>query len=159
RQVVTDEGLFREATFARLESLQEDQDEAFASLGNALAQHGERLDEALSRLDGRLGALTDQVEQLAKGINRLLAERQLRQRPLSAGDSLSVRDEGEAQFIRQLIGRYRALPAEQRRLWPELLGGVGKLGMMEGSFQAAERDFRELAALEANPAARAEAHY
>src|SRR5262249_32616068 len=89
----------------------------------------------------------------------LLEERQLRQRPLSAGDSLSVRDEGEAQFIRQLIGRYRALPAEQRRLWPELLGGVGKLGMMEGSFQAAQPGFRELAALEANPAARAEAPY
>ena len=63
----------------------------------------------------------------------------------TASDSLSIRDEDERRLVKDLVRRYRALPADQRKQMPALLNAVGKLEVVAGDFESAERDFRELA--------------
>src|SRR5262249_59784133 len=73
------------------------------------------------------------------------------------GDSLSIRDENERRLVRDLIQRYRALPDRERKTMPALLNAVGKLEVVSGEYEAAERDFRQLRQLVPDGAARAEA--
>jgi serine/threonine protein kinase len=134
REVIKDPELSREHVFDRLEALWERQQEGLVALG-------------------------DQIGQLRLEINRLLETRHLARRPLTAGDSMSFRDEDERRVIRQLIDRYRALPAHQRREWPDLLGGVGKLEVVAGNAEAAQKDFQALAGLTDDPATQAEAFH
>jgi hypothetical protein len=61
--------------------------------------------------------------------------------------------------VRSLVARYRALPAQEGRRLPALLNAVGKLEVVAGQFEAAQRDFQEVAALVPDAAARAEARH
>src|SRR5262249_12713091 len=73
--------------------------------------------------------------------------------------SFSIRSEDERQAVRQLLDRYRRLPAAERTHLPALLNGIGKLQVGAGDFAAAGETFGEAAALVAEPGARAEIHY
>ena len=58
-----------------------------------------------------------------------------------------------------MVGRYRALPPEQRERLPALLNAVGKLEVAAGNFESAQKDFTTVAKLVDNQSARAEAHF
>jgi serine/threonine protein kinase len=173
REVETGEQLFRSLAFARLEGLSQAQEEGFAALHEALAQHGERLEGLLEEVHAvvaethqnaldvkaELSRQNQRLQELGQAVMQALAQRQLERRELRADDSLSVRGEPERQVVRALVERYRALPAEQRRRLPALLNALGKLEVVAGDFDAAQRDFQEVAGLVAEPSARAEAQF
>src|SRR5262249_60555266 len=51
-------------------------------------------------------------------------------------DSLSIRNDGERQLVKQLVSRYRALPEGQRRGVPALLTAPAKPGGASGASDA-----------------------
>jgi serine/threonine protein kinase len=173
RQVESDEQLFKGLAFARLERLAEGQEQGFAALADALANHGQRLDQLLGEVRDVVvethGDVLDikaevqrqgrQVQELGQAVLAVLQQRRLDRRALNAGDSLSLSNESERQLVKALLARYRGLPEEKRRQWPALLQGVAKLEVIAGDFDAAQRDFQQVAGLVADPSARAEAQF
>jgi serine/threonine protein kinase len=173
RQVESDEQLFKGLAFARLERLAEGQEQGFAALADALATHGQRLEQLLGDvrdvvvethadvldIKAEVQRQGRQVQELGQAVLTVLQQHRLDRRALNAGDSLSLSNESERQLVKALLARYRGLPEEQRRLGPALLQGVAKLEVIAGDFDAAQRDFQEVAGLVAEPAARAEAQY
>jgi tetratricopeptide (TPR) repeat protein len=169
REVISDEPSFRESIFAGLGKVQDDLEANFQAHEVLLTQHHGRLKQCLDdvseqigvlgdSLRAQIGALSEQVADIAGAVKRLLEERQFHHRPVSFRDSLSFRGDQEREYIDQLVQRYRALPTEQR-LRPELLNGIGKLQIINGDYEAAERDFRQLAGLATEPPIRAEAFF
>jgi tetratricopeptide (TPR) repeat protein len=177
REVEADPALFRGLAFAQLERLDAAQEEGFASLADVLADRADRLDAALDDLReavaeahadvldikaelARQGRqLHLQLQEVGAAILHALEPHQLDRRLPRLGDTLAVQDEGERRFVRELIGRYRSLPEEERRKLPALLNGVGKLELMSGDPDAARRDFEALAGLVDDRPARAEAQH
>jgi serine/threonine protein kinase len=173
REVEADRELFQGLTFAQLENLSQHQEAGFAALGDALAEHGRRLEELLQDVQtvvvethagvldvkAELERQRRQLQELGQAVLQALAQQNLDRRELRAGDSLSLRTEGERQLVKQLVGRYRSLPEEERRRMPALLNAIGKLEVLAGDFDAAGHDFRAVAELVTDPDARAEAAY
>ncbi len=166
-----DEVLYRGLSYARLESLAEGQRTGFAGLAEALEKHGDRLEGLLAEvqavvvethanvldLKAELARQGRQMQELGAAVLEALRLHQLERRELRGSDSLSVRDENERRLVRDLIQRYRALPDRERKTMPALLNAVGKLEVVSGEYEAAERDFRQLRQLVPDGAARAEA--
>jgi formylglycine-generating enzyme required for sulfatase activity/tetratricopeptide (TPR) repeat protein len=173
RAVEEDQKLFQGLSFARLEALGEAQEKGFASLSTALAQRGERLEELLADvkavvvqthsavldLQGQMKGHGEQIEQIGQAVMQLLEQHRLQQREVRPGDSLSIRSEGERQLVKQLVARYRSLPEGQRRNVPSLLNAIGKLEVVAGDFEAAQRDFQQVATMVDDTKAQAEAHF
>jgi serine/threonine protein kinase len=173
RLVESDEQLFKGLAFARLERLAEGQEKGFAALADALATHGQQLEQLLGDvrdvvvethadvldIKAEVQRQGRQMQELGQAVLDVLQQRRLDRRALNAGDSLSLSNESERQLVKALLARYRSLPEEQRRLGPALLQGVAKLEVIAGDFDAAQRDFQEVAELVAEPRARAEAQY
>jgi serine/threonine protein kinase/DNA polymerase III delta prime subunit len=159
REIVGDEGLCREGMFAELTKVREKQDEGFGILREALEVHGTEMKDALGSLQEKVDAIGDQVARLLEKVNTALETRNLSSRPLSSGDSLSIRNDEERLFIRDMVRVFRSLTTDQRRQCPELINGIAKLEVVAGTFGEAEQDFRELATVVADPALQAEAHY
>jgi serine/threonine protein kinase len=171
RELERDEELFRGLAYARLESLAEGQTAGFDSLAEALDKHGERLEGLLADVHSIVVQTRDdvldmkaelqrqgqQMQELGNAVLRALQQHQLEKRALHSGDSLSVRDEDERRLVKDLVRRYRSLPPEERKQAPALLNAVGKLQVVAGDFESAERDFRAVADLVPQPGARAEA--
>lgn len=171
REVEKDPQLFQGLAYARLDGLAEGQRAGFGGLAEAMDQLGDRLAGMLADVQtaverthadvldvkSELARQGQQMRELGDAVLRALEGHQLARREVLPGDSLSVRDEDERRLVRGLVKRYRALPPEQRRSMPALLNAVGKLEVVTGDFAAAENDFRELATLVPDPAARAEA--
>jgi serine/threonine protein kinase len=171
REVEEDRELFQGLAYAQLDSLAQGQSTGFASLGAALDEQGERLEELLAdvqevvvqtRADvldvkAELQRQGQQVQELGDAVLRALQQHHLEKRSLHTGDSLSIRDEAERRLVKDLIRRYRSVPAEQRQRMPALLNAVGKLQVVTGEFESAERDFKELATMVEDGPARAEA--
>lgn len=171
REVEKDPQLFQGLAYARLDGLAEGQRAGFGGLAEAMDQLGDRLAGLLADVQtaverthadvldvkSELARQGQQMRELGDAVLRALEGHQLARREVLPGDSLSVRDEDERRLVRGLVKRYRALPPEQRRSMPALLNAVGKLEVVTGDFAAAENDFRELATLVPDPAARAEA--
>ena len=61
--------------------------------------------------------------------------------------------------MKQLVARYRALPEGDRKEVPALLNAIGKLEVVAGDFDAAQKDFQAVALLEQDNKGQAEAHY
>ncbi|MFO0927782.1 MAG: serine/threonine-protein kinase [Gemmataceae bacterium] len=171
REVEKDPELFHGLAYARLEALAVGQAAGFAGLGETLERHGERLAGLLAEVQAvvvqthadvldvkaELARQGQRMQELGDAVLRALEQHQLARREVRAGDSLSIRDEGERRLVRELVKRYRALPTEERRRMPALLNAVGKLEVVTGDFESAERDFREVATLVPDAVARAEA--
>ncbi len=166
RQVVaSDPELSRDLTFAKLEAIKESQDEGFRGLTAALTQQGQRLEGLLGdvlQVVGRIDTTTTDTNIMVRGlveqVQQLVERSQLQNREVRPSDSLSIRNEGERQLVKKLVAEYRALPEEQRRN-PSLLNNVGKLEIVAGDFEAAQRDFQAVATMTPEPRAQAEAHY
>ena len=173
RAVESDGVLFRGLAVERLGNLQAGVESGFAALELALDLHGDRLAgllddvfEALSQtrdavldLRAAVSGQSEQLRAIGDAVLALLEQHRLHRREVRPGDSLTVRDDGERQAVRQLVGRYRALPAAERSGSPALLNAVGKLEVMTGDFDDAQRDFETVAGLVQDGAARAEAHF
>ncbi len=158
REIISDEATFRESIFAGLTRIQDAQDQNFKAFQNLLTQHRERLAEMLGDIARDIKELREQVAQIAADFRRLLQERELDRRPVSFRDSMSVRNDGEREFIHRLVQRYRDLPRKER-LRTDLQIAVGKAGIISGDYEAAQRDFQEIARASTEPEIRAEAFF
>ena len=173
RAVESDPELARGLTLSKLEHLTEQQNAGFANLDAILKDQGERLDTLLDEihtlvsethdvvldLRDQMEGQSEQIREVSAAVHRALEQHQLQRRELRPSDSLSIRNDGERQLVKQLVARYRALPEAERRQVPELLTGIGKLEVVAGDFDAAQRDFQAVAELEQDNKAQADAHY
>ena len=180
RAVEEDQKLFQGLSFARLEAMGEAQEKGFACLSAALNQQGRRLEELLGDVKAVVvqthsAVLDMQAELLRLGslhqtggaeVRRLLEEvlRRVRQVGMQQGEvkpqhSLSIRSEDERQAVKQLLARFRKLPADQQQQLPALLYGLGKLQIGTGDFEGAKHSFVAVAMTVNDASAQAEAHY
>jgi tetratricopeptide (TPR) repeat protein len=173
REVETDAELFQGIVHVRLENLAETQQAGFSDLAEALDRHGDKLESLLADVlsvvtqtrddvldvKAELARQGQQMQELGQAVLRALAQRQMESRELHSSDSLSVRDEDERRLVKDLVRRYRSLPANDRKKMPALLNAVGKLEVVAGDFEAAQRDFREVTEIAGDPRAKAEAAY
>jgi serine/threonine protein kinase len=171
REVEEDRELFQGLAYAQLESLAQGQSTGFASLADALDRQGERLEALLADVQevvvqthadvldvkAELQRQGQQMHEFGDAVLRALEQHQLEKRTLHCTDSLSIRGEDERQLVKDLVRRYRSLPAEKRQQMPALLNAVGKLQVVAGEFEAAENDFLELAGMVSESSACAEA--
>jgi uracil-DNA glycosylase family 4 len=187
RQVEDDSKLFQGLAFAQLESLQAGQEAAFSGLHQALIEQADRIELVLLDVQSGLAVVQETVTVTLETVTashetvldiRAEQERQseqtrdlyravidLQNRLDLAGhevrpqDSLSIRNDAERHLVKQLVGKYRSLPDNQRRGLPALLNAIGKLEVAAGDFQSAQSDFASVAELVADPRAQAEAHF
>jgi serine/threonine protein kinase len=96
---------------------------------------------------------------MGNAVMKMLAQHQLHKRELRPGDSLSIRNDNERQLVKRLVARYRGLPEGERREVPALLNAIGKLEVVAGDFDAAQKDFQAVALMETDAKAKAEAHF
>ncbi len=99
------------------------------------------------------------VRGLEEQIQKLLERLQLQGREVRPSDSMSLRNEGERQLVKQLVTVYRSLPEEKRRQLPSLLSNLGKLELAAGDFGEAQQKFQTVANMVSDPKAQAEAHH
>jgi tRNA A-37 threonylcarbamoyl transferase component Bud32 len=173
RAVEDDPKLFQGLALAQLERFGKVQEQGFASLEAALAQRGDRLEELLGDvrvvvvethaavldIQSQIQGQREEVRQTRQAVLKLLEQYQLQRRELRPGDSLSIRDDSERQLVKQLVGRYRSLPEADRKRVPALLNAIGKLEVVAGDFEAAQRDFEQVTTLTKDAGVQAEAHF
>ncbi len=162
----------------RWQHLQTGLDDGFAALDDVLERHGEMLSKLLSEATALRAEAREHYLDLKDEFRRLderqaQANRDLYQNILDAlqtnlrrperevrfSDSFSLRTENEYQFVKQLVAKYRTLPDDERRRLPALMNAVGKLEVISGDLDGAQRSFQAVAAVVPDRAARAEAHY
>jgi serine/threonine protein kinase len=177
RAVESDQALFQGLTFSQMEGLAQSQEAGFAGLEEALAGHDAKLDEALAALlelaegvrEVQVGVLDlraeqrqlgDQVQKLHQDVLQALEQHRLQQRELQPRDSISIQGDAERRLVKQLVSRYRALPAQQQERLPALLNALGRLEVATGDYDSAQRDFQQAASLvRGDASAEAEVHY
>jgi serine/threonine protein kinase len=173
REVETDRELYQGLTWAKLEALQEAHDQAFAALGEALAHHAERLEEMLGGLQETVaqthGAVLDiqseqqrqgqQLQEMYQAVLDMKRRHDLQASEVRPRDSLAIGNESERRLVKTFIERFRALPAEQQKRLPALLNSLAQLEVAAGDFDAAQKDFQQVAALVSDRPAQAEAHH
>ncbi len=127
RAVEEDPKLAQGLEFAKSEQLGHDQEEGFGALHGALAEQGERLESLLEGvqavvgethaavldLHAQLAGQTAQLQQIGGAVLQLLERHQLQERELRAGDSLSLRTDGERGLVKKMVAQYAALPESQ----------------------------------------------
>jgi tetratricopeptide (TPR) repeat protein len=186
--ILQDPDLTDEMSFRALRRLGTEQAKGFAAIGQAADRLGlgfrSALDEATAEVLVRLEGLAEQVgdtHRLTLDIEAAIAglgsgqgaaldllqeiRQQLHRLPGSQGPvqrrlSFTLHSEAEKRFVKDLLARYRALPAEQRETIPALINGLGKLELAAGDPAAAGEHFGAVAAqVQGNDKAEAEAHY
>ena len=137
RLVEEDAVLFRELAFAQLETLKCSQDQAFSSLQSILEGHLDKLEQIFDQLQQTHEVVLDlreeqqrqgaQADQIYQQVVDLQAKLDLVHSEIRPRDSLSIRNEQERRLVRDLVGRYRELPEQQREQLPALLRPIGNL--------------------------------
>jgi serine/threonine protein kinase len=173
REVEGEPELARGLAFARMERLAADAEAGFAALHDALGEQADRLESLLGDVQTTVNAthagVLDiraemarqgrQLQELSTNVVQTLEAYRLHQREVRPGDSLSIRNEDERQLVRQLVARYRALPAGEREQAPALLNALGKLELVAGELEDAQHDFARVAELVGESGAKAEARH
>ena len=173
REVATDPQLFQGLVFEQMTALSQAQVDGFKNLDDALAKHGQRVEDLIGGLtiikEGvlniqvelqRVGkALQAETRAIFQAVTKMLEERQMNARPVQPRDSLSIRTDQERELVKGLLHRYRGLPEGQRVATPALLNGVSQLVLAAGDPLNAQRGFAAVASLTNDPRAQAEAHY
>ncbi len=171
REVETNSELFQGLTYSQLEQLHASQQQGFAALANAIEEQGSRLEELLTDVQtvavethGNVLDIKEEMErqgqhlqELSEAIYQILQQHQLENREVKPADSFSMRGNVERQELRSLTKQYRAIPEEKRRQMPALLNAVGKLQVVAGDLEDAQRDFQQVATLVEDSSAQAEA--
>jgi tRNA A-37 threonylcarbamoyl transferase component Bud32 len=103
-------------------------------------------------------ASTEQAD-LLRQVLQAVEQQRLDRRELQPRDSLKIESEAERKLVKQLVVRYRSLPADQQNL-PALLNALGKLEVGVGAYDDAQRNFQKAASLvHGQPSAEAEARF
>jgi serine/threonine protein kinase/F0F1-type ATP synthase assembly protein I len=170
REIEGDRQLFQGLLYEQVDQLGQTLEAGFGRLDDALQNHNDRILEILglteaiqagvldlkaeqARQGDRLGEIYSAVSSLGEKLDRL-HERSLRQ-----DDATSVRGGVERQLIKAVKGKFRALPEGEREKAPALLNAIGKLALAAGDYDEAQQDFRQLASIVDDRAAKAEAHH
>jgi TPR repeat protein len=129
--------------------------------GVAVSTHGAVLDmhAELQRLGGLHLANVGAVKQLIEQVLARLAQVGMHLGEVRPQDGFSIRSEDERRAVRQLLARFRQLPAKDQRKVTALLNGLGKLQAGMGDFGGAKKTFLEVAGEVADPRGKAEACY
>ena len=173
RRVEDDAELARLLQFTAMENLTEAQQQGFRQLDEGLKVHAERVEEAVAGLAGAAAEMRDaaldlrsEMEQMhgeqrdfCARVLQMLERQQMHQRPVHAGDSLSIRTDHERQKVKEFLDQYRDIPEEQKRSAPALLNGLGKLQVAVGDYAQARQAFTRVAELSPDAASCAEGHY
>ncbi|HVS40554.1 MAG TPA: protein kinase [Gemmataceae bacterium] len=180
RTVEADAELARGLQFTAMENLTQAQQKGFEDLETGLEAHAGRVEQALRDLTeiaekmlGAAGEVRDAALDLRSEMERMrgdhhelyakvlqmLEQQEMLQRPVRAGDSLSIRSDAERQRVKDCLAHYRRLPEEQKQASPALLNGLGKLQVATGDYQSAQENFTRVAELSPDDRSRAEGHY
>ncbi len=173
REVETDRELYQGLTWAKLEALQEAQDQALAALAEALGAHAGRIEEALGSLHEVAaqthGAVLDmqteqqrqgqQLQEMYQAVLDLKRRHDLQASEIRPRDSLAIGSESERRTVKAFIERFRALPPEQQQRLPALLNSLAQLEVATGDFESAQKHFERVATLVSDHTAQAEAHH
>jgi serine/threonine protein kinase len=173
REVETDRELFQGLTWAKLETIRESLDRGFVSLAEALAAHRQHLEEMLDSVQLVVvqthGAVLDiqaeqqrqgqQVQDIYQAVLEIKRRYDLQPVEVRPRDSLAIGSEVERRLVKQVLQRFRDLPAEEQKRLPALLNSLAQLEVAAGDFDAAQRDFQEVATLVSDKKAQAEAQY
>jgi WD40 repeat protein len=169
REVERDAQLFQGLAWANLEALRQQQDVGFA----ALAEHADAVERLLrdvqQTVEATHGAVLDlrseqqrqgqQLGDLYQAVIDLKRRFELDAVQVRPGDSLALAGDLERRLVREVLGRFRALPADEQQRLPALLNSVAQLEVAAGDLDGAQRDFRALTGLVVDRAARAEAQH
>ncbi len=162
RAVGEDSVLARELAWVKLTTIDRRVQDGFAFLALIQERHSQALEEALdglARMEGVVVETRDAVLSLHADVHGLTDQFKLLRRELTAGHSVSYRDEHERELIEAVKRRYRALSDDQRRRFPQLGLDLSRLEIVAGDFQEALGEAREVAQHLDEPASRAEAHH
>lgn len=169
REVEENDELFRGLTFAKMESISEQQGESFAWLIN----QGEKLEELLNdlketveqthggvlRIEEEMRKQGPQIQQIYQMLIELQNKLDLSGAELPAHVSVSIRTDEEKKEVKAFLQRYRSMPAAERQARPALIHAAAKLEVAAGEFDAAQKDFTEVATLVSDGKTQAEVHY
>ncbi len=180
RQIEEDAALSRRLQFTAVESLTESQQKGFQQLDEALKASAVRVEEAITdvvdaaeQIRGLAGEIRDHTldlrsemekmhgenKEFSARVLQMLEQQQLHQRPVHAGDSLSIRSDFERQKVKEFLAHYRQMPEEAKAAAPALLNGLGKLQVATGDYQSAQEAFARVAELSPDDKSCAEGHY
>jgi formylglycine-generating enzyme required for sulfatase activity/tRNA A-37 threonylcarbamoyl transferase component Bud32 len=125
------------------------------------ATHAAMLDVQvlLQRLEVQGQASSTELVALVSEVLRLLQQQNMQHGAVQPHHSCSIHNEAERRLVKELLARYRGLPAEQQTQLPALLNGLGKLQLGSTDFEIAQEQFREAARTCTAAAGAAEAHF
>jgi|GEM_PF-2792142 len=174
RAIERDAELYRGLSFARLETIHQDQSAAWADLRSLVTEHAEIVDRQLDELlelakethasvldiqneQRQIGARNEEIYNAVLGLQKKL---DLMQREVRPRDSLSIRSDVERRLIHEVVARYRGMPEVTRTALPALANAVGKLQVAAGDFQDAQATFGDVVRMVGeDPAAMGQAHF
>ncbi len=180
RQVEEDAALSRRLQFTSMEGLTESQQKGFQQLDEGLKAYAGRVEEAMAdlveaaeQIRGLAGEIRDHAldlrsemekmhgenKEFSARVLQMLEQQQLHQRPVHAGDSLSIRSDFERQKVKEFLTHYRQMPEAEKAAAPALLNGLGKLQVATGDYQSAQEAFERVAELSPDDKSCAEGHY
>jgi serine/threonine protein kinase len=180
RQVEQDPALARRLQFTGMENLTESQQKGFQQLDDGLKAYAARVEEVMAglveaaeQIRDLAGEIRDHTldlrsemekmhgenKQFSAQVLQMLEQQQLHQRPVHAGDSLSIRSDFERQKVKEFLAHYRQMPEAEKAAAPALLNGLGKLQVATGDYQSAQEAFARVAELSQDDKSCAEGHY
>ena len=96
----------------------------------------------LQRLGNLHLANSDEIRRLMQEVLNRVSQAGMQKGEVKPQHSFSIRSEDERIAVKQLLARFRQLPAEQQEQIPALLNGLGKLQFGSGDFRRSQANFR-----------------
>lgn len=183
REVETNDELAHGFFFDGLRQLSASQESAFREVNKALTTLGDQFEQVFAQLHRietvtlethgavldmqaelqRLGSLNltniDEVRRLMQEVLVRVSQAGMHKGEVQPQHSFSIRSEDERIAVKQLLARFRQLPAQQQKQVPALLNGLGKLQFGSADFDGARKTFLAVSQNITDTAAQAEAQF
>ena len=183
REVETNDELAHGLFFDGLRQLSAAQDKSFGEVNKALISLGDQFEQVFEQLDRietvvvethgavldiqvelqRIGGMNlanaDEVRRLMQEVLNRVSQVGMQKGEVKPQHSFSIRSDDERSAVKQLLARFRQLPAQQQHQVPALLNGLGKLQFGSGDFDGARETFVAVATDVHDSAAQAEAQF
>ena len=101
----------------------------------------------------------DEVRQLMHEVIQKIEQVGMKHGEVKPQHSFSIHTEGERAAVKQLLARFRQIPAQQQQQVPALQNGIGKLQFGSGDFDEARATFNAVSNNTSDSSAKAEAHF
>ena len=101
----------------------------------------------------------DEVRRLMHEVIQKIEQVGMKHGEVKPQHSFSIRTEGERAAVKQLLARFRQIPAQQQQQVPALQNGIGKLQFGSGDFDEARATFNAVSNNTSDSSAKAEAHF